>query len=222
MTVATATGADCIGGANTLVLPEEREDMIKGTIRKHLDETGKKGWIKKRLTYSGPGTGNCLIRRDLFGQVGLFDVAFTHRGEDQDFFRRARKAGYKIASAPRARVRHIILSERLEPGYLLALSRGNGRTIAYLDFKEWGSFRAACIGAARMIHAVCVTSPKLLWAYVTGDGGNILSRKCSLCTAAAYAGETLSLFRRSFSDIDLPVGARTERDGGRSPEKGRI
>lgn len=40
------------------------------------------------------GSGNCLVRRDVFGDVGFFDVAFNFLGGgDTDFFTRARDAG---------------------------------------------------------------------------------------------------------------------------------
>ncbi|MGI8959262.1 MAG: glycosyltransferase family 2 protein [Bryobacteraceae bacterium] len=43
------------------------------------------------------GTGNVLIRRGVFREIGVFDERFgSTGGEDTDFFRRARNAGCKI------------------------------------------------------------------------------------------------------------------------------
>jgi succinoglycan biosynthesis protein ExoM len=201
---ARTAGADCSWGVIKLILPEGSEKNITGTSRKHLEETSTKGWLKNRLTYSGPGTCNCLVKKDVFREIGDFRLLFTHRGEDQDFFRRARKAGFKIVFAPQACISHIIPGERLRPEYLLNVARLNGTTIAYLDRKEWGNLTALLICALRIIHAVCVTLPGYALAYVKGDSGSLLGWKCSFVTAKAYVRETLFLSLRGLVRQVLP------------------
>jgi len=47
-----------------------------------------------------------LIRRDVFEDIGLLDERFFMYAEDVDFCWRARRAGYRLGCATRARMRH--------------------------------------------------------------------------------------------------------------------
>lgn len=49
-----------------------------------------------------------LIRRDVLAMVGLFDEQYFVYGEDADFCLRAARAGFRLAVAPAARVRHAV------------------------------------------------------------------------------------------------------------------
>ncbi|MEP7240340.1 MAG: glycosyltransferase [Devosia sp.] len=73
---------------------------------------------------SGPlpmiyGSGNCLIRREVFDRVGLFDPAFNHLGGgDTDFFTRARKAGVSFYWEAGAHVTERVPPSRTQPGWV--------------------------------------------------------------------------------------------------------
>jgi succinoglycan biosynthesis protein ExoM len=202
MTAALASDADCIGGALKLVNPEGSGATLIGTIRKYFSETTREGWFKRRFIYFGPGTCNSMVRKELFDQIGDFDPSLEVVGEDQDFFRRARKAGFKIAYTSNALVHHFIPVQRLEPNYILKTAKLSGESFAYFDWKEWGCCKTTYICVLRVAHAIFITAPNLLWAHLQGDAGNILSRKCSLTTAYAYLRKTLFLL---FHGLILPA-----------------
>lgn len=50
--------------------------------------------------------GALMIHRQVFERVGLFDECYFLYGEDEDFCRRAMRAGFKIWLIPNARVQH--------------------------------------------------------------------------------------------------------------------
>ena len=62
----------------------------------------------RRLSRSDDGGGDCfMVRRAVFERVGLFDTTFGLAGfEDVDFFRRARKAGFRRAISGMAYLHH--------------------------------------------------------------------------------------------------------------------
>ena len=85
---AETSGAGIVGGPVTPVF----DAAVKSGMQSHpvfwpIDaQTGPLPMIY--------GSGNCLIRRDVFAAIGFFDVAFNFLGGgDTDFFTRARDAG---------------------------------------------------------------------------------------------------------------------------------
>lgn len=63
-----------------------------------------------------------LVRRDVFATIGLLDERYFVYGEDADFCLRATRAGFRLACAPAARVRHAVsASTRHDDARRLAL-----------------------------------------------------------------------------------------------------
>jgi glycosyltransferase involved in cell wall biosynthesis len=193
---ATATGADCVGGAVKAVFSGVTDERVTATLRKHFGETPHLGWFKRRFTYPGPGTGNALVRRILFEKIGLFDVSLKVRGEDQDFFRRARKAGYRIVFTSKAIIYHITPSSRLSPHYILDLAQQVGKNIAFLDCKEWGCLKAALVCGMRIAHTGLKAGNVAIKYVLRHDRSSVFDLKCSIYSTTAYCGEILSQIRK--------------------------
>jgi len=212
VSTATSHNADCVGGRMRLLLPDDSDAKIIGTVRKLLGETS----IPKKHTYNGPGGGNALINKKIFDEIGGFDISMIYGGTDQDFFRRARKKGYSFVHATNAVVFHIIPSNRLKPNYLRLTGRRCGKDVAYFDLREKGVITVLYICALRLTHALAITIPWLIYAHLICNEAEIMSRKCSLWFAVAYFRQTLfmlfptlfpqktffdSLANQSFRDI---------------------
>ena len=201
MTAAQSSCADCVGGSLKLLL-EDDTMAIAANIQKHLGHTSRQGWVQKRFNYPGPGTGNALVKRTLFEKVGLFDTSLRVVGEDQDFFRRVRQAGYKTIFTSKALVHHITPAYRLQPPFLLALARQHGQSLAYFDCREWGGLKALLICGMRLGDVMAKTVKFCLIYTFNPASGSLLSLKCSLYNALAYTKETVvQLCCKSFSDM---------------------
>lgn len=88
------------------------------------------------------GTGNCLIRRDVFSRMepALFDVAFNFLGGgDMDFFARCRAAGFSFWWCEEAIIYETVAAERTTSRWLLRRSIRTGSINYVIDRKRINS-----------------------------------------------------------------------------------
>jgi GT2 family glycosyltransferase len=128
-----------------------------------------------RLT---PGCGNLMIERTVFERVGVFERTVDGRGEDTDLFSRIEQAGIAAWYIPLAIVHHLTPSQRLEPGYLLSLSRRMGAGIALRQSAAMSRGRFALLSAAKAMRLATVHVPLLLVAAALNDHEAWLGRRC--------------------------------------------
>jgi GT2 family glycosyltransferase len=194
-TVATENDADCVGGEVKLIFLGDADRSIEDSVRRQIGETSPLGWFQRRFTYSGPGTGNALVRRNIFEKLGHFDSSLEVRGEDQDFFRRARKAGYKIVFPSNALVYHLTPMERLSPNYLFILAQQNGKSLAYFDCRYLGYSKAGLICGLRIANIVLKAFNVALRTIFKQPVGSLFGLKCSAYATLAYCKETMVQIR---------------------------
>jgi len=88
-----------------------------------------------------PWGGNMGFRRDVFSDIGLFNIELGPSGErrltaeETEFIDRACKRGWKIMYVPSARVRHFVPPERLEKSHLYRVGRGLASSHVFLTSK---------------------------------------------------------------------------------------
>lgn len=196
---ARAEGADCVGGPYLLRLPGDCDPGLDPTIRRLLGEEPlmMQEWdsfdsgLDPRKREPLPGTGNVLIKRTLFEQVGMFSESRVY-GEDREFFRRAKRSGARFAIAPCAVIYHIVPQSRLTASYLLRTAADGGQSQAEIDdYKDvrWNAF-------LRLGHLLMVTIPRLGYAFLLRDQTGILARKCSLRFSLEYIAVALRRVKR--------------------------
>lgn len=190
--VARKMNASCVGGCIRLCLPVQGESVKLSTIcRAILGETTPGEIPRKYSEKSLPGTGNVLLKRDVFAKVGQFDTTFSRGGEDADLFRRIKRKGIDMWYAPKAVAHHITPPYRLETGYLVWCSLRDGVNYAHMDKKEngVGKLCIACFG--RFGQALFINVPRLLIACVRNDRIEATGQKCLLARAYGYLRQTL-------------------------------
>jgi GT2 family glycosyltransferase len=119
-----------VGGPVHLKLPDGCQRNLHSFVRMLLGES-RLG--TEPFTYSpklSPGTGNLMLHRSVFEQVGLFDEAFAVRAEDTDLFCRMWRAGIEACYVPTAIVHHVTPPQRLEEQYLSRLAALTGGGVA--------------------------------------------------------------------------------------------
>lgn len=189
--VAKEKDASCVGGCIRLRLPAEVDlDRLSPICRAILGETMPGDAPRRYLGKSLPGTGNVLLKHDVFAKVGKFDTNFSLGGEDADFFRRVRLHGFEIWYAPQALAYHLIPPYRLAEGYLLWTSLRHGVNYAFMDNKEQALKRVVLSAVARGGQALLIHLPCLFIAFLQGNRISLLGRKCSLYKTAGYLRAT--------------------------------
>ncbi|MHA7774544.1 glycosyltransferase family 2 protein [Roseibium sp. M-1] len=85
------------------------------------------------------GSGNCLIRRHVFGKLGapFFDLQFNFLGGgDLDFFTRCRKAGFKTWWCSEAEISEFVPDSRMTSRFLMTRSIRTGSINYLVDRKN--------------------------------------------------------------------------------------
>ena len=198
MEKAVEKNVDCVGGPYVLRLPADCERGLDPTIRRLLGEepimmqehSSLDPDVGSQRREAIPSTGNVLIKRTLFDQVGLFSESLTY-GEDREFFRRAMKAGARFATAPYAVIYHIVPSSRLTQEYLLHIAAIGGQSQAEIDEYKIVLGRAFLRFGRLMVVAV----PRLGYAFALRNRPGILGRKCSIRWSLEYIAVALTRWK---------------------------
>lgn len=180
------TGAECIGGARTLELPEATLRGMPTQTRLLLGEISTEGDLRACSRDALVCTGNLLVRRSLVLQAGGFDETLTQGGEDTDLLIRIRRAGHTCWFTPRAVVGHIIPTYRLGEDYLLWAAMRGGDCYAVRDVREWGIGKSSVVALARLVQGALIHVPAMLFARLCGRHAYATAYKCRLMRAIAY------------------------------------
>jgi glycosyltransferase involved in cell wall biosynthesis len=191
--LASAQGVDCVGGRVLIQVFQAAPMPLPPITRAVLGayDSGDVPLACNRKTY--PGTGNALIHRRVFEAVGNFDESLIRGGEDLDFFRRVRQAGFQAWYAPKAVLYHMTPAYRLQEDYLFNTSLRNGENFAVRDCREWGLGKTLLCCMGRMVQAGLLILPRLVLARWRKDGPEMIAQKCLLRRMAGYSRGTLFL-----------------------------
>ncbi|HTM54121.1 MAG TPA: glycosyltransferase family 2 protein [Pirellulales bacterium] len=177
--------ARCVGGAVHLLLPTTAPPLPEICRRLLGEAIG----ADKPVKYSRkmfPGTGNMLVERTVFDEVGTFNESLRQAGEDSDLFLRMLQAGITGWYAPLAIVRHVIPEYRVRETYFRWVFRRNGWTTAERDRTHRGVFMLIAILGARLMQAMGVNLWRMLFARLRGDRAAELGWRCLLWRAEGY------------------------------------
>lgn len=106
------------------------------------------------LTWDQTRTGNCFIKKEVFIERNfLFDERFKTGGSDQDFFKRAMKAGCRFIAVEEAPVFEIVPPERWKKSYYLKRALVNGFN-AHQYCKNQTSLKRKIMGPAKAVMAL--------------------------------------------------------------------
>lgn len=185
LVMARKTGARLIGGAIRLQLPEPGRRLAT-EIRAMMGESVGMDREQRYTRRNSPGTGNMLVHRSVFNQVGAFDQNLQEAGEDTDLFRRVRAAQIETWYTPAAIVRHVIPPYRLKEEYLRWSSQRTGWCFAHRDQQEWGRAKVFWLLTARVGKAALVLLPWMLFCRLTRRRETSLGIACRIWRVEGY------------------------------------
>ena len=187
MRAARQANAEIVGGARRLEFPDGEPPDLGPLAREILGEKYYGPRICRSNRYTLACTGNALIRRDVFENIGRFDTGMSRGMSDIDLMRRALDAGVSSWYSPAAAVRHLVPAHRLGQDYLRWTCLRVGTNLSYINHKAWGPARMLFPCLLRVAHAATVNPLAALAAGVTGNRAARLERKCYRWIAAGSA-----------------------------------
>jgi GT2 family glycosyltransferase len=225
---AEAVHARCLGGAVRLLLPGEALAALPAECRTLLGESLGRNRRCRYGRKTAPGTGNLLVHRSVFEQVGGFDESLREAGEDTDLYRRIRQAGIEAWYLPEAVVRHVTPPYRLTAAYLRWRFLRFGSQLARRDRHEWGWVGFFGVLAARLVQVAVQYLPRWLAAQLGRSPRRRLAARCPFWRAEGYFRFALAgLAPRRFAQRDFfaTLDFRGERelfDCGQTPAAQRV
>jgi glycosyltransferase involved in cell wall biosynthesis len=182
----------CTGGANRLKLPEGGDlKALSRASRALLSETVNNDALRPYTRKWAPGTGNLLIQRSVFDEVGTFDVSLRQGGEDTDLYRRIWGAKIRAWYTPKAISYHVIPAYRLTDEYFRWKALRNGGQLAHRNFENWGRLGCCAVAMARLGQAAIVHLPRFVWAKFTSKADQEHDARCLLWRAEGYLRHAL-------------------------------
>lgn len=174
-----------VGGAVRLVLSEATSSVVPPALESILVPGGHRESACHFTPRYALNSGNQLLARSVFDEIGVYAESWTEGGEDTELFTRIQAAGIEAWYTPTAVVRHLVPSYRLTPGYLQWLSLRQGWTRARQDLERHGWLRAGTLAALRAAHAGCLLIP---WAAAKAlrRPDRALRRRCQLWRTQGY------------------------------------
>jgi len=186
-----------VAGAVALRLPPGVDRQLDSMCGMLLGESPRSTSPRPLGGRFNPGAGNWLIERSVFDEVGLFDEGIGARNEDTNLYRRAVARGIDGWFVPSAVIDHIIPSARLEPAYLLKLSRGIGVEVVQYEFADRSSARFVLRWLAKAARMCFAYAPAWLAARLLRRSEMELGFRCRLALSWAHFCEGWSLMTQA-------------------------
>jgi glycosyltransferase involved in cell wall biosynthesis len=175
---AKRTGAEIVGGVRRLQFIHQDPPSLGPLAREILGEKYYGPDMRRSDRYSLACTGNVLLHREVFNQIGLFDTKMVRGMSDIDLARRALDAGISSWYAPRAIVNHLIPRHRMREEYIKWTCLRVGTNLVHINYKSWGLLKALFPCLVRTGHALTLNSLMGIMARIKGDRETMLDRKC--------------------------------------------
>jgi glycosyltransferase involved in cell wall biosynthesis len=175
---AQETGAQIVGGVRRLDFLERDQPRLGPLTREILGEKYYGSHLCRSNRFTLACTGNVLIRRNLFDQIGQFDTTMRRGMSDIDWMRRAFDAGISSWYSPHAVVRHLIPPHRLTEDYLKWTCLRVGTNLTHINHKSWGRVKMLWPCLLRAGHALTVNLLLEMALRIIPDPPAKLERKC--------------------------------------------
>jgi glycosyltransferase involved in cell wall biosynthesis len=186
ITLARDTQSRSVGGAMRLKLPEGCHRRLTPFCRRVLGESVAWQTRRRYTRKQAPGSGNHMLHRSVFEEVGIYDESYNLRGYDTDLYRRLCSAGIDSWYSPTAVAYHVTPPYRLTDQYLRDTSLCNGWCFARRDRERFGALISPWILVARIGQMAGVHLPRLALAKLRGDTEQVLTWRCRLWSAQGY------------------------------------
>lgn len=193
------------GGAVLLKLTEDSSRDLHPFVRMLL---GEAIWSDKPFAYTpkcSPGTGNLMLHRKVFDQIGSFNEAYAVRSEDTELFDRVHAAGMDVWYVPTAIIHHVTKPERLTLKYLHRLSDMMGDGLAIRERQVRSMWQFSLRWLAKMARDYFVYRPRRLLATFRNQHELALGLDCQIVLSRAYTRRGGQIMLETVSEANRNV-----------------
>ncbi|MDA1015648.1 MAG: glycosyltransferase family A protein [Planctomycetota bacterium] len=190
--VAIVRNARIVGGPVHLDLPDEIAAGLSRSCRRTLREMKPYDSARTYDAADIPGTGNMLVHRSVFDDVGSFDESMQAGGSDWRLVNSARRRGIEPWYAPDAVIRHRVEDDRMTRSYFRWDSLNGGATVAREHHHTRGLAGLAVGCAARLARLGCYL-PRLVWDRLRPPQVGVAESRMMAWRTEAYLREAISL-----------------------------
>ncbi len=174
-----------VGGCVQLALPADCNRQLDPTVQMLLGESVGADLPQEYAGLHTPGSGNLMVERGVFDQIGPLEAA-AGGGEGDDLFYRIERANLAAWFIPTAVVHQLTPAERLEQDCVLGLARRAGHQDAVRQRAARGLLRFAWLWLTRYVRLGTVQYPAWLWARMRRDPERTLGRHCELAITQGF------------------------------------
>ncbi len=164
-----------VGGPVHLDLPDDVIAQLSNACKSTLREMKPYRTDQPYDVNVVPGTGNMMVARSLFDEIGLFEEDIKEGGSDWKLVEDARAHGVIPWYASKAKIRHRVEENRMTPAYFCWDSRNGGVSQADVDYRKHGVFGLMARCAARIARSLLFLPQRILAAIAPPKHGSAQS-----------------------------------------------
>lgn len=183
-------GVRVSGGAIRLITSEEHARHLSPMLERVLAPGGRRKTECLFTPKHALNSGNQMLHRSVFDEIGVYEESWTEGGEDTELFTRLHAAGIEAWYNPKAIVSHLVPPYRTSAGYIQWLSLRQGWSLARKDVEEQGTRHSLTIAVLRCCRSA-VLLPLLMVARLRRDRDHILFRRSQMWRTQGYVRAAL-------------------------------
>lgn len=212
LSVAEKQDTRVVGGPVCLDLAEDVCGQLSAACRSTLREMKPYDLDRPYAASVIPGTGNMLVARSVFEEVGLFAEDIKEGGSDWKLVNDARAVGVEPWFAADAGIRHRVEGNRMTPAYFRWDAQNGGVSQADFDRRKFGLAGLFLRAAARSVKAIACL-PGHLWSSLVPPSYGSSQASMVWWRAMGYVRRCLTIFaptvcpqRRFHNYVDFRTG----------------
>jgi glycosyltransferase involved in cell wall biosynthesis len=183
-------GVRVSGGAVRLISSEQDARPLSPMLERVLAPGGRRKHECLFTPKHALNSGNQMLHRSVFDEIGVYEESWTEGGEDTELFMRLHGAGIESWYNPKAIVLHLVPPYRTSSGYIQWLSLRQGWSLARKDVVEQGARRSLAVAALRCCRSAMLL-PLLMVARLRRDRDHVIFRRSQMWRTQGYVRATL-------------------------------
>ncbi|MFT5522764.1 MAG: glycosyltransferase involved in cell wall biosynthesis [Pirellulaceae bacterium] len=204
-----------VGGGVEVQLPDSCPPENRAVYQLLLSHTKTDTQPFRLHSKRGTGTGNLMLHRSVFDEIGVFDESLAQASEDSNLMHRIYDAEIEGWFTPSSTVYHLVDDYRISPAYTKWVAKRHGWNLANEDYRRRGACYLITRCLARLAQMTIVNFPKYAIGSLTSSPMVKLLTQFKISRSIAYVRGSARLLaptifpQQAYADS---LDFRTERE----------